>query len=70
MILEFRMVCKSTYKKILLLWYFIVSVSEKVTAMFGNQQALSGIKTIPVNSDQFLKMEETKVPVDDKFFHR
>ena len=55
--------------KTLIKW-FLFTVNEKVSTMFGHHYHLSGIKSIPVNSEQFMKLEETKIPVDDRFFHR
>ena len=48
----------------------LFSVKEKVSTISCHQSKPSGIKSIPVNSEQFVKLEETRVPVDDRFFHR
>ena len=52
------------------LFRLFLAVKEKVSTISCHQSKPSGIKSIPVNSEQFVKLEETRVPVDDRFFHR
>jgi len=36
----------------------------------SRHQVAAGAKAVPVNSEKFLRIDENKIPVDEKFFHR
>ncbi|XP_053378190.1 CCAAT/enhancer-binding protein zeta-like [Mercenaria mercenaria] len=45
-------------------------IEEKAVSLSRKQTVPTGIKGLPVTSEQFLRLEEKRVPADDVFLHR